>query len=118
MNCIRSTATRRFFLAARAPAGFLAAAATLSAASGDAHAADVNPNAVYFISSQGTDEVMIYNEITGDFVTKVPASGPAASQIGFGGDMFLANAGGHDVLRYDGFTGAPKGIYVQPGAGG
>jgi hypothetical protein len=72
----------------------------------------------YFISSQATNQLMIYST-TGTFGGVVRAVlKPAASQIGYGGDLFLAAAGSGDVLRFDGFTGAYKGIFIPAGTGG
>lgn len=72
----------------------------------------------YFISSQATNQLMVYST-TGTFGGVVrDVLKPAASQIGYGGDLFLASAGSGDVLRFDGFTGAYKGIFIAAGTGG
>ncbi|HWX66716.1 MAG TPA: hypothetical protein VNZ27_09860 [Rhodanobacter sp.] len=77
------------------------------------------PYANYFISSYGSNQVMQYNEDTGKFLGVIfNVQGPVASQVGFGGDLFLsANLSGQ-VLRFDGYTGAYKGVYIDKGNGG
>ncbi|GLQ93522.1 hypothetical protein [Dyella acidisoli] len=77
-----------------------------------------NPNANFFISSFGSNQLMMFSE-TGAFLKVVyPMDGPVASQIGFDGDLFVsANLGGQ-VLRFDGFTGAYKGVFIDKGVGG
>ncbi|WP_394847171.1 hypothetical protein LZC95_06840 [Pendulispora brunnea] len=78
-----------------------------------------NRYANYFISSFGSDQLMFYNENSGKFLGvlfDVPK--PVASQIGYGGDLFLSASGSGDVLRFDGFTGAFKGTFIHAGEGG
>lgn len=78
-----------------------------------------NPFATYFISSFGSNELMLYNEDSGAFLGvlfDVPA--PVASQIGFGGDLFLSASGSGDVLRFDGYSGEYKGVFIHSGEGG
>ena len=77
-----------------------------------------NPDANFFISSYGSNQLMMFKE-TGAFIKVVYSmNGPVASQIGFGGDLFVsANLGGQ-VLRFDGFTGAYKGVFIDKGVGG
>lgn len=78
-----------------------------------------NPNANYFMSSYGSNQVMMFNEDSGKFLGVIyDVSGPVASQIGFGGDLFLSASGSSQVLRFDGFTGAYKGVYIDKGNGG
>src|SRR5512144_2561660 len=70
----------------------------------DTSASRANPYDTYFISSFGTDELMRYDVTTGRFLGVVMSvSKPVASQIGFGGDLFLSASGSGDVLRFDGF---------------
>ncbi|QAU23014.1 hypothetical protein EO087_02590 [Dyella sp. M7H15-1] len=85
-----------------------------------AHASDANnPNANYFIASNGSNQVMMYNEDTGKFLGVVAAvSAPVASQIGPGADLYQSAAGSGQVLRFDGFTGAYKGVFIDKGNGG
>ncbi len=72
----------------------------------------------YFISSQATNQLMLYST-AGAFRGVVrEVLKPAASQVGYGGDLFLAAAGSGEVLRFDGFTGAYKGVFIGAGTGG
>jgi hypothetical protein len=78
-----------------------------------------NEYASYFISSFGTDELMLFNENTGKLKEVVyPISKPVASQIGFDGDLFIPSFDTGNVYRFDGFTGEYKGIFVYGGDGG
>lgn len=99
---------------------FLATAAALVSAPRLAYGDEAgNPYAIYFISSFGSNELMQYNEDTGTFLGvlfDVPA--PVASQIGYGGDLFLSASGSGDVLRFDGYTGVYKGVFIRSGEGG
>lgn len=84
------------------------------------HSNDANdPNANYFISSYGSNQVMMFNEDTGKYLGVVyDVPGPVASQIGFGGDLFLSASASGQVLRFDGYTGTYKGVYIDKGNGG
>ncbi|UTY59278.1 hypothetical protein [Massilia sp. erpn] len=73
----------------------------------------------YFLSSFGTNQLMMFNENTGKFKKIVyPISKPVASQIGFDGDLFIPSFDTGNVYRFDGFTGGFKGIFVRGGEGG
>jgi hypothetical protein len=62
---------------------------------------------------------MQYNEDTGKFLGMIfTVQGPVASQVGFGGDLFLSASSSSQVLRFDGYTGAYKGVYIKKGEGG
>lgn len=77
-----------------------------------------NPDANFFISSYGSNQLMMFSE-AGDFLKVVyNMDGPVASQIGFDGDVFVSANRGGQVLRFDGFTGAYKGVYIDKGVGG
>jgi len=78
-----------------------------------------NQDSNYFLSSNGTDQLMMFNEINGKLVKIVyPISQPVASQIGFDGDLFIPSFDTGNVYRFDGFTGDFKGIFVHGGDGG
>ena len=95
----------------------------LSAPVADSNASPANhPSGRYadfFISSQGSNQVMFFDETNGSLL-KVAREvlKPAASQIGFGGDLFLAAAGSGEVLRFDGFTADYKDVFIPAGEGG
>ena len=91
----------------------------VGAASQAGYCSDVNnPNANFFISSYGSNQLMMFSE-TGAFLKIVyPMEGPVASQIGFDGDLFVSAYLGGQVLRFDGFTGAYKGVFIDKGVGG
>jgi len=79
----------------------------------------LNPYADYFISSDGTNQLVHYDEVTGQFLGVLfNVSIPAASNIGFGGDLYLSAQGTSEVLRFDGFSGAYKGVFIHSGEGG
>lgn len=78
-----------------------------------------NTNAKYFIASFNSNQLMLFNELTGSFEKIVAAiDKPVASQIGFGGDLFEPSFTTGDIYRFDGFTGEYKGIFVHGGDGG
>ncbi len=73
----------------------------------------------YFLSSFGTNQLMLFNENTGKLKKIVfPISKPVASQIGFDGDLFIPSFDTGNVYRFDGYTGGFKGIFVRGGEGG
>lgn len=73
----------------------------------------------FYVSSQGSNQVMFFDETNGNLLKLArEVLKPAASQIGFGGDMFLAAAGTGEVLRFDGFTADYKGVFIPAGEGG
>ncbi len=75
---------------------------------------------IYFLSSSNTNQVMIYDEYTGAFRGTVGTIiNPAASQVGYDGDMFVPSDGATEgsglMLRYDSVTGAYKGLFPLGG---
>ncbi|OUS27567.1 hypothetical protein A9Q99_14065 [Gammaproteobacteria bacterium 45_16_T64] len=73
----------------------------------------------FYISSFGTNEVMRFNEDTGDFLGVIAGvDGPFASQIGFNGDLFVASFNTGEVLRYNSKTGEYLGVFIESGEGG
>lgn len=73
----------------------------------------------FFVSSFGTNELMKFDEVTGEYLGVVSQiQGPFASQVGFDGDLFVSSHLTGEVLRYDSFTGEYKGDYISQGAGG
>lgn len=76
-------------------------------------------NADFFISSFGTNELMKFNEATGEYLGVVGfVDGPFASQIGFDGDLFISSFNTGEVLRFDSETGESKGVFISSGSGG
>jgi streptogramin lyase len=79
-----------------------------------------------YVTSAGTDSVLRYDGITGQFLDAFVPSGsgglndPTALVFGPTGDMFVASGAHTDffngILRYDGITGAFKGVFVAPGS--
>ena len=84
--------------------------------------ASIIPQAGYpdfFISSFGTNELMRFNEDTGQYLGVIAnIQGPFASQIGFDGDLFVSSFHTGEVLRFDSKTGASKGVFIAAGEGG
>ncbi|MBA54582.1 MAG: hypothetical protein CMK89_09020 [Pseudomonadales bacterium] len=73
----------------------------------------------FFISSFGTNELMRFNEDTGEYLGVIAeVQGPFASQIGFEGDLFVSSFHTGEVLRFDSDTGDFIGVFIQAGAGG
>ena len=92
--------------------------ATLPAYSAD-NTDGANPNANYFIGSFATNQLMLFNELTGTYEKTVATiETPVASQIGFDGDLFLPSFTLGNIYRFDGFTGEYKGIFIHGGEGG
>lgn len=79
---------------------------------------DGNPYAKFFISSFGSNQLMLGDQNTGALTVIYALGGPVASQIGYGGDLFISAQAQSEVLRFDGFTGAYKGVFIAKGAGG
>lgn len=97
-----------------------------------------NPRTVLFAgdgfvyaTSEGTDEVLQFDAVTGDFVaalvTDDPAttpdetgglSGPTGMAIGPDGLLYVASIGTGEVKRYDFTTGAFVDTFVAAGSGG
>lgn len=76
-------------------------------------------NADFFVSSFGTNELMRFNEVTGEYLGVIAeVQGPFASQIGFNGDLFVSSHLTGEVLRYDSNTGEFLGAFIQAGEGG
>jgi sugar lactone lactonase YvrE len=103
----------------------LAALTTTAMAGQSDHGGETNnPNANFYVSNYGGNQVFMFNEVTGQTFTQLQLpggaalDGPAASQIGFDGDLFLSQKGSGTVLRFDGFTGAYKGVFISKGEGG
>ncbi|MFT4926174.1 MAG: outer membrane protein assembly factor BamB [Phenylobacterium sp.] len=73
-----------------------------------------------FISSFGTDELMRFDETTGQYLGNLGAAvnGPFASQIGFDGDLFVSSFNTGEVLRFDSITGEYLGAFITAGHGG
>ncbi|MEE2729778.1 MAG: hypothetical protein VYA55_03100 [Pseudomonadota bacterium] len=73
----------------------------------------------FFISSFGTNELMRFNEDTGEYLGVIAeVQGPFASQIGFDGDLFVSSFHTGEVLRFDSKTGEFIGVFIASGAGG
>lgn len=77
-------------------------------------------NADFFVSSFGTNELMRFDEVTGEYLGVIDDKirGPFASQVGFDGDLFVSAHQTGEVLRYNSHTGEYKGVYVWSGTGG
>jgi hypothetical protein len=79
------------------------------------------PDGNLYVSSAGSNEVLRYNGITGDFmeVFVVANSGGlyGANDLSFGpdGNLYVISSLGEEILRYDGTTGAFLGIFVDGG---
>jgi hypothetical protein len=101
-------------------AGILIASIGLSFGFQDASAKDDSTEyANYFITSEATNQLMLFDENTGKFKKVVYSiSKPGASENGFDGDIFIPSAETGDIYRFDGYSGAFKGIFVHKGDGG
>jgi streptogramin lyase len=73
---------------------------------------------------EGPGEVLRYNPVNNQFVDKfVPKNksqiqDPTGLVFGPNGDLFLSSAATSEVKRYDGKTGALKGVFISAGLGG
>ncbi len=73
----------------------------------------------FFISSFATNELMRFNEDTGEYMGVIAeVQGPFASQIGFDGDLFVSSFHTGEVLRFDSKTGDYIGVFIAAGEGG
>lgn len=73
-----------------------------------------------YVNSSGTDQVLNFDEVTGELlgVFKAPVPYAAASQTGPNGDYFTASRDGHSIMRFDTKTLEFIGDFIAPGAGG
>jgi WD40 repeat protein len=77
-----------------------------------------NAYADFFVSSFGTNELMMFEEVDGEYLGVVAnIQGPFASQVGFDGDLFVSSHLTGEVLRYDSSNGEYKGVYIESSSG-
>ncbi len=82
------------------------------------------PDGYLYISSRGCNEVLRYNETTGEltgvFVTAGDGGldGPWGLDFGLDGNLYVASRNTHEVLRYDGQTGQFIDVFIAAGSGG
>jgi streptogramin lyase len=75
-----------------------------------------------FVISQGTNSVLRYNEVTGEFIGVFVPSGSGGLQVprgllfGRDGNLYVTSSANNSVMRYDGTTGAPLPAPGQTGA--
>jgi WD40 repeat protein len=78
-----------------------------------------------FVASAFSDSVFRFDGLTGDFVSEFAtlpdSSVPTDLAFGPDGHLYVVSRAigpGTGVLRFDGDSGAPLGVFIQPGAGG
>jgi len=104
-------------LLSSAAAALASGAATVHAQVAATTSAHINRYDTFFLSVPDGNQVLQFDRATGQLLGTAPGATPAASNIGYGGDLFVGGANS-DILRYDGVTGAYKGEFIATGAGG
>jgi len=79
-------------------------------------------NNLFVVNSTDPGSVTVLNATTGALITKVDAGGilndPEGITVGPDKNIYVANAGGNNILKFDGTTGAFIGKFVADGSGG
>ena len=77
---------------------------------------------LFVVGSTAPGLLTVLNGTTGALITTVDAGGimndPEGVTRGPDGNIYVADAGGNDVLKFDGTTGAFMGTFVAAGSGG
>ncbi|MCP4251257.1 MAG: hypothetical protein GY778_29830 [bacterium] len=87
------------------------------------HDATFGPDRQLYLAGFGDDRIVRVDVDTDTAITFVAAgsgglNGPTALVFGSNGNLFVTSRDTHEVLEYDGATGAPVGTFVSAGLGG
>jgi hypothetical protein len=70
----------------------------------------------FYVSSERTNSVLVYDGSTGAFLKKFcTVKGQPRSIVFHYWDLYVVSAYGDKVYRYNGYTGSPRGVYLEGG---
>jgi len=70
----------------------------------------------FYVSSERTNSVLVYDGSTGAFLKKFcTVKGQPRSLVFHYWDLYVVSAYGDKVYRYNGYTGSPRGVYLEGG---
>merc|ERR1712178_393491 len=70
----------------------------------------------FYVSSERTNSVLVYDGSTGAFLKKFcTVKGQPCSLVFHFWDLYVASAYGDKIYRYNGYTGSPRGVYLEGG---
>jgi len=70
----------------------------------------------FYVSSERTNSVLVYDGSTGAFLKKFcTVKGQPRSLVFHYWDLYVVSAYNDKVYRYNGYTGSPRGIYIEGG---
>jgi hypothetical protein len=70
----------------------------------------------FYVSSERTNSVLVYDGSTGAFLKKFcTVKGQPRSMVFHYWDLYVVSAYGDKVYRYNGYTGSPRGVYIEGG---
>jgi len=70
----------------------------------------------FYVSSERTNSVLVYDGSTGAFLKKFcTVKGQPRSLVFHYWDLYVVSAYGDKVYRYNGYTGSPRGVYIEGG---
>jgi len=70
----------------------------------------------FYVASERTNSVLVYDGSTGAFLKKFcTVKGQPRSLVFHYWDLYVVSAYGDKVYRYNGYTGSPRGVYLEGG---
>jgi hypothetical protein len=70
----------------------------------------------FYVASERTSSVLVYDGSTGAFLKKFcTVKGQPRSMVFHYWDLYVASAYGDKIYRYNGYTGSPRGVYIEGG---
>lgn len=70
----------------------------------------------FYVSSERTASVLVYDGSTGAFLKKFcTVKGQPRSLVFHYWDLYVVSAYGDKIYRYNGYTGSPRGVYIEGG---
>jgi len=70
----------------------------------------------FYVASERTNSVLVYDGSTGAFLKKFcTVKGQPRSLVFHYWDLYVVSAYGDKVYRYNGYTGSPRGVYIEGG---
>jgi len=70
----------------------------------------------FYVASERTNSVLVYDGSTGAFLKKFcTVKGQPRSMVFHYWDLFVVSAYGDKIYRYNGYTGSPRGVYLEGG---
>jgi len=70
----------------------------------------------FYVASERTNSVLVYDGSTGAFLKKFcTVKGQPRSLVFHYWDLFVVSAYGDKVYRYNGYSGSPRGVYLEGG---